>query len=121
MTVRVYECDESEINSLKKTLDYDPYTDKSIDINEIKKDKFSDVIFKRQEYEIKNGSLLSLESSKYFLYVKANDDFLNKAEELFKERFKTVKRASNDIEAKVITFINDEESKANAGFGSIFG
>ncbi len=121
MSVRVYECNETEINSLKKLLDYDPYTDKDIDINKIKEEKFSDVIFKRQDCELKNGAIFSLESSRYFLYVKANDEFLNKAENLFKERFKTIKRADIAIEEKVINFINEEESKANAGFGSIFG
>ncbi|MCL4383656.1 hypothetical protein M1278_03415 [Candidatus Marsarchaeota archaeon] len=121
MAIRVYECDESEIEELKKLLNYDPYTDKSIDINNIKNDKYNDVIFKRQEYEIKNGSMISLPSSRYFLYLKANEDFLKKAEELFKEKFKTVKRTDKDIEEKIIKYINDEESKANQGFGAIFG
>ncbi len=121
MSIKVYECDESEIEALKKLLNYDPYTDKNIDINNIKKDKYSNIIFKRQEFEIKNGALFSLSSSRYFLYLKANDDFLKKAEEIFKEKFKTVKIADKDIEEKIINYIDEEESKANQGFGAIFG
>ena len=121
MAVRVYECDETEINELKKILDYDPYLDKEINLEEIKKNKFSDVIFKRQSFELKSGSFFSMPETKYFLYLKASNEFLNKAEELFKEKFKTVKRTSKDMEEKVIRYIDDEEAKANQGFGSIFG
>ncbi len=121
MSIKVYECSELEIDALKKLLNYDPYTDQNIDINNIKKDKYNDVIFKRQEFEVKNGSVISLSSSRYFLYLKANESFFKKSEEIFKEKFKTIKIADKDIEEKIIKYISDEESKANEGFGAIFG
>jgi hypothetical protein len=78
-------------------------------------------IFARQEYQLKDGSSLGLKNEISYLYLNAPDDFLKGAEERFKNEFKTIKRASKEDEEKVIKEIKEEEEKANAGFGSIFG
>lgn len=152
MSARVYECDKSEAEELKKVLAYDPYLDSSIippgakkdadlakmtpeekaeyeertkrveaalkELSESPKGKF---IFVRQECSLRDGASLGLKPDTSYLYINAPDDFLDGAEERFKNEFKTVKRASKEDEEKVISTIKEEEEKANAGFGSIFG
>ncbi len=124
MPEHVYECDNDEYPALKKVLEYDPYLDKSLDDAALKKlssDKYANAIFARQEYSIRDGISVSLEKNKYYLYLKANEDFLKLAEERFSKEFKTVKRAGKESEDKVIGIIHDEETRANQGFGAIFG
>ncbi|MGI0100839.1 MAG: hypothetical protein ACREBH_03955 [Candidatus Micrarchaeaceae archaeon] len=151
MPARVYECDRSETEGLKKVLAYDPYLDTSI-IPQPKGDKdlskMSDeekrqdkereeqvekslkelstslkgrIIFSRQEYSLRDGASLGLKDNVSYLYLNATDDFLKGAEERFRTEFKTIKRASPEDEQKVINAIKEEEERANAGFGSIFG
>ena len=42
----------------------------------------------------------ALTTNMIYLYLNANDDFLNGAEERFKTEFKTIKRASNALRRK---------------------
>ena len=151
MTARVYECDKSEAEALKKVLEYDPYLDpklippskgekelkmmseeekklakeeevKSMEaIKKLHEDKYANVIFTRQGYSFRDGATLSLDSSKSYLYIDASEQFLGLAEERFKREFKTVKRVSGSEEEKVIAIIKEEEDRAATGFGSIFG
>ena len=124
MPAIVFECDASEAEALKKALEYDPYLDKSLDESALKKlttDKDANIIFARQEYELRDGGAFGLDSGKYYLYLKANDEFLKGAEEKLKKQFKTVKRAAPQEEGKVIKVIEEEENQVNAGVGSIFG
>jgi hypothetical protein len=151
LPARVYECERSEIEELKKVLAYDPYLDTNL-IPPTGKDKPSDkltdqerkeieerekqvtdtlkklseslkgkIIFSRQEYSLRDGAALGLKNDRSYLYLNAPEDFLNGAEERFKTEFKTIKRTSKEEEEKVIKAIKDEEELANAGFGSIFG
>lgn len=87
----------------------------------LSEDKYANVIFARQDTDLREGKSMDIEDNKYYLLVKATDEFLTLAEERFKNEFKTVKRASPDIEKKFIALKQEEESKANAGFGAIFG
>ncbi len=124
MPVAVYEIDSSEVEAFKKFLEYDPYLDKSLGEEELKKlndDKLANVIFARQEYSLRDGRALGMPDGKYYLYIKANDDFLRLAGEKLLKNFKTVKRASKEAEEKFISIVNEEEERANAGVGSIFG
>lgn len=121
---RVYECDASEVSALKKMLEYDPYLDKALteeDLKKIKNDPEANVIFARQDYLLRDGASLSMDSSKYFLYLSASDDFLNAAEKKLKGNIKSIKRLDQDNERKVIETIEDERTKAEEGFGAIFG
>jgi hypothetical protein len=151
MPARVYECDKSEAETLKKVLEYDPYLDPKLvpasksdkdlkmmseedqkkykeeeekskeAIRKLHEDKYANVIFARQGYSLREGAALGLSSDKFYLYLDANEQFFGLAEERFKREFKTVKRAGQSEEKKVIETIKAEEDKAAVGFGSIFG
>lgn len=151
MTARVYECDKSEAEALKKVLEYDPYLDpklippsksdkdiKGMSEEEKKKmqeedaktkealkklheDKYANVIFARQGYSFREGSSLNLDANKFYLYISANEEFLKLAEERFQKEFKTVKMAQKSDEQKMISTLKAEEDRASVGFGSIFG
>lgn len=124
MPETVYEFDESEYPQIKHMLEYDPYVDKSISSEALSKladNKFSNVIFARQEYYIKDGPSLGAPAGKYYLYLKANDEFTAIAQEKFKKEFASLKRAPPEIEKKVIEDVKEEQDRANAGFGAIFG
>ncbi len=124
MACRVYACGKGEVEQLKKALEYDPSLDKSLDEEALRKlaaDPEKSVIFARQEYGLREGRSMGIDSDDYYLYLKATDEFLAKAETRFAKEFKEVKRATPEIEQKVIRFIEDEEAKANQGFGAIFG
>jgi hypothetical protein len=153
MPARVYECDRSEAQALKKALDYDPYTDTNLippapasaDIpadkltedqkkelaehekqvkevlDKLKSDPRADVIFARQNCSLRDGATLGLNADRMYLYINATDDVLTKAEQRFKNEFKTIKRAQKLDEDAVIAVIKKEEDQAGSGFGSIFG
>ncbi len=124
MPMRVFECDPSEVKALKKVLEYDPYLDKALNEEQLKKlrdDKLANVIFVRQKYDLREGRAIGINESKFFLYIEAPEEFLSLAEEKLKKEFKSVKRASPEIEGKFASVIKEEEEKANQGFGAIFG
>lgn len=85
----------------------------------LRQDKYSDVIFARQEYEILDGSAFGNAEASY-LYIKAADDFLAKADEALEHKL-GIRRAPKEIEDKVIAKVGSDEESGNAGFGSIFG
>ncbi len=152
MAAHVYECDRSELESLKKMLAYDPYLDPNVippvtgrdvdvakltdeekkeieererkvkeNLEKLKGEKYSDVIFARQQYEIFDGAALGLDGKKAYLYLKAGEDFLDGADKKLGYYFKTVKRASAEVEQRVLDRVKEQEETANQGFGSIFG
>jgi hypothetical protein len=87
----------------------------------LSEDKYANVIFARQDTDLREGKSIGIEDDKYYLLIKATDEFLTLAEERFKNEFKSVKRADSEAEKKFIALKVEEESKANAGFGAIFG
>lgn len=124
MPVLVFECDSSESDALKKALEYDPYLDKETSPEELKRiavDKSANIIFARQAYDLRNGASFGLDPKKYYLYIKASEEFLRAAEEKLKKNFKTVKVATKEEERKVVDKIDDEESRVNSSIGAIFG
>ena len=151
MVARVYECDKSEAEALKKVLEYDPYLDPKLipqaksdkelkmmsdedkakvkeeeekskeAIKKLHEDKYANVIFVRQNYNLRDGATVDLDRNKSYLYLDANEQFIGLAEERFKMEFKTIKRVGKTEEDKVIGIIKAEEEKAATGFGSIFG
>lgn len=90
-------------------------------LKKLNEDPYSSVIFTRQDYDLRDGASIRMDPAKYYLYLNANEEFLALAEAKLSKDFKSVKRADPDTEKKVIEFINEEESKANVGIGSIFG
>ncbi len=151
MVARVYECDKSEAEALKKVLEHDPYLDPKLvppsksdkdlklmseedqkkyreeeakskeAIKKLHEDKYANVIFVRQNCSLRDGATVDLDRNKSYLYLDASEQFLGLAEECFKMEFKTIKRVTKSEEEKVIGIIKAEEDKAATGFGSIFG
>ncbi|MEM0094612.1 MAG: hypothetical protein QXE33_00640 [Candidatus Micrarchaeaceae archaeon] len=110
--------------ALKKLLEYDPYLDKNLteeDLKKLKEDKDANVIFVRQDYVLKDGISLNLDRNKYYLYLSASQEFMESAEKKLKSSIGSIARLSQDEERKVIETIEEERSRAEFGFGSIFG
>ncbi|MEM3841101.1 MAG: hypothetical protein QXN59_00175 [Candidatus Micrarchaeaceae archaeon] len=124
MAERVFEFDPQQKPQVKKLIEYDPYLDQSLDdaaLKKMKEDEYANIIFTRQECEIKDGDMIGMDASKCYLYIKANEEFMPKAESKLKREIPGIKRCDAKSEEKVIAFINEEKEKGNVGFGSIFG
>lgn len=90
-------------------------------MSRLREDKYHDVIFARQDCRIVEGAAVGLSGDTVFLYVRASEEFLEKADAALAAKFKTVRRASSEDEKRVIDKLNEEEESANSGFGAIFG
>ena len=124
MPARVYVVDATKQEQLKKLVEYDPYLDKSLDneaLAKLRGDELANVIIARQTYKIREGALLNLDRSKSYLYISATEEFLVKAEKKLKAGIPEIKRVDPEIEKKIIASIDEEQSKAESGFGFIFG
>lgn len=99
---KVYECEISKQNELKKILEADPYSEDS---------------FARVGYKLKDGASLGQDREKMYLYISASEDFLKKAEEKMKD---LVKPASDEVTNHVIAKIAEEESSVASGV-AMFG
>ncbi len=124
MPARVYLCDEKDLDKLKALMEYDPYLDKSKTEEELaalKQDKAANVIFARQDYQIKDGISIGMEKDKCYLYLSANEDFLTLAEPKLLSAIESAKRADPETEKKIILMIEEEISNSESGIGSIFG
>ncbi|MFH1448682.1 MAG: hypothetical protein ABIG39_07505 [Candidatus Micrarchaeota archaeon] len=107
MEKRVYEYESKEKGNIQKVIDTDPYADRS---------------FSKQGYNIKEGKGVGGEGDKSYIYINAEPEFFQWAEEKFKEaEIQTFKRTSKKLEDKVIKAIEEEENAAESGFGAIFG
>lgn len=87
----------------------------------LKSDPEANVIFARQDYKIRDGSSVGLSDDKGYLYISANDEFMAKVEPKLKKNIEGIERAAPDIEAKIISVIETEQSESEQGIGSIFG
>ncbi len=124
MPARVYVCDEKEMAKLKSLMEYDPYLDKNKSEEELaamKQDKDANIIFARQDYQIKDGISGGLEKDKCYLYISANEEFLALAEPKLKSTIEGTERADPETEKKIISMIDEEISNSETGIGSIFG
>jgi len=124
MPSRVYICDAKDAEKLKKLMEYDPYLDKSMtdeQLSKMKDDKEANIIFARQDYQIKDGISVNMPDDKCYLYLNANEEFLQNAEPKLKKNIESAQRADPDTEKKVIGIIEQEISNSETGIGSIFG
>ena len=124
MPARVYLCDEKDLDKLKALMEYDPYLDKNKTEEELaalKQDKAANVIFARQDYQIKDGISIGMEKDKCYLYLSANEDFLTLAEPKLLSAIESAKHADPETEKKIILMIEEEISNSESGIGSIFG
>lgn len=99
----VYECDISKKKELTAKLEADPYADDS---------------FARMGYKMKDGQFLEEDKAKTYVYIKASDDLLKKADERLKG---IAERCKPEVEKRVIGKVQAEEESAEAGLGNIFG
>ncbi len=109
---------------MKKLLEYDPYLDKSLGedaLMKLKDDKDANIIFARQDYRIKDGISINLERGKSYLYLSANEEFLEKGEEKLKKSIDGVERADQKTEATVIQIVEGERTESEQGLGFLFG
>jgi len=105
MEARIYECESKDQGKLKTILSKDPY---------------AEISFSKQGYKLKEGSVVGGEAGKYYLYIKAEEEFFKWAEERLKE-VPGLKRASKEIEERIIANIEAEDAAAEVGMGAIFG
>ncbi|MCL5100374.1 MAG: hypothetical protein M1122_00250 [Candidatus Marsarchaeota archaeon] len=123
MPERVYACESKYIDSLKKLMEYDPYLDKNLteeQLSKIKTDPEANVIFARQDYKIKDGISVGLDGKFYYLYISANDEFIEKADKKLKSTIPGIKRVDPETETKIISTINKEREESEEGIGLIF-
>ncbi|MGC8629320.1 MAG: hypothetical protein ACP5T4_03905 [Candidatus Micrarchaeia archaeon] len=90
-------------------------------MNKLKNDKEMNVIFARQDYEIKTGGELGLDPSLEYLYLDFPDEQWELAEKKLKAAAKTMKRLSSEEEQKALEAISEEREKSDQGLGFIFG
>ena len=100
---RVYECELGKRIDVTKILEADPFADDS---------------FARNGYKVKDGSVLEEDKSKLFVYIKASEDFLKKADIRLKG---IAEPAPAEVQKRVGEKIVKEEEQAESGFGAIFG
>ena len=98
-----YECEMEKRKNLMGILEADPYAESS---------------FAKKGYKIKEGSVLGQDGKKLYLYFKADEEFLKKAEEKLKG---LVKKTEKKVAGEIIEKLNEEENQATSGFGDIFG
>ena len=101
--ILVFEAPLPDKAKLVLLLDADPYAEKS---------------FSRNGYKIKEGKLVGLEEGKLYIYMKCTDEFAKFAKEKLAGLAVEAKPEARDAVAKKI---EEEESSAEVGFGSIFG
>ncbi len=124
MPQRVYICKATGANDLKTIIEYDPYLDKSLTEEQIKKlneTKNENVIFARQDCMIKDGISLGMDRESCYLYINATEDFLDRAEKVLKEKLPEIVRAPQETEQQIIKRIEDERKESEQGLGLIFG
>ena len=96
-------------------MEYDPYLDKSKsdeEISKLKEDKEANIIFARQDYQIKDGISMDLDREKSYLCISANQEFLEKGEEKLKKSIEGLQRADEKTENKVIEVIENERNQS---------
>lgn len=92
------------------------YSDeKSKKVNKLLEDDY----FKRLGYIVRECKLLGSDRKGYFLYIKAESNAIEKAEEMLKEV--EVEKILGEEKEVVVKVILEEEESAAAGMGAIFG
>jgi len=87
----------------------------------LKSDKELNIIFARQDYEIKSGAELGMDPNKQYLYLDFSDDLWDLAEKKLKNAVKSIQRLDQESEKKVIAAIEEERTRSEEGFGLLFG
>ena len=84
----------------------------------VEADPYAEVCFSRNGYKLKDGSALSEDKGKSYLFLKATDDFAKFAREKLNG---VAAESAPEVRDRVAKKIEEEENSAEVGFGSIFG
>lgn len=98
----VFEISKEKLKDAKKILEENPYGEDS---------------FAKAGYILKEGKALG-EDENYYVYLDVSDDFARKAKEKLKDAAKVVE---GEKARRVVKRIEEEQSSAVGGFGSLFG
>ena len=90
-------------------------------MNKLKNDKEMNTIFARQDYQLKDGVSLGLEREKSYLYLSADEAFLDAGEAKLKKSIKSIERAPPEVEKQIIDGIEHERQQSDQGLGFVFG
>jgi len=90
-------------------------------LGNLRNDKEANVIFARQDYQLKDGISLGLDREKSYLYLSADESFFDGAEAKLKKNVASIERAKEDVEKQIIDTLEKEKEKADQGLGFIFG
>ena len=90
-------------------------------LSKLRNDKEANIIFARQDYQIKDGVSMGLDREKSYLYLAADEEFLSAAEPKLKKTIASIERVSPEVESQIIDTIEKERQKADTGLGLIFG
>jgi len=86
----------------------------------LREDKEANLIFARQDYQLRDGIMLGLDREKTYLYLSATDEFVAGADVKLKKMLPTIQRADPETEKKIIDTIDEERQKSDQGLGFIF-
>lgn len=90
-------------------------------VRKLREDKEANLIFARQDYQLKDGAMMGLDRDKCYLFLNAPEDFQVPAEAKLKKNVKSIERLDQETERKVIDAIEKERESAEQGLGMIFG
>ena len=81
-------------------------------------DPYGHVSFSRNGYKMKDGAIVGEDKAKAYVYIKATDEFAKFAKEKLTG---LATEAKPEVRDRIAKKIEEEESSAEVGFGSIFG
>jgi hypothetical protein len=90
-------------------------------VRKLREDKEANLIFARQDYQLRDGATVGLDRDKCYLLLNAPEDFQVPAEEKLKKNIGSIRRLDPETERKVIESIEKERESAEQGLGMIFG
>ncbi|MCX8198238.1 MAG: hypothetical protein N3F07_03555 [Candidatus Micrarchaeota archaeon] len=95
-----------------------PISGKAKLLSVLEADPYGNPSFSRNSYKVKEGLAIGQDKGKVFVYMKATDSFAAFAREKLKE---VAVECKPEVASAVAKAIEEEESNAEIGFGSIFG
>jgi hypothetical protein len=107
----VFEAAIKDKPKLVALLEADPYGEKS---------------FSRNGYKVKDGTQVSQDREKCYVFMRATEEFASFARSKLKELVdaegkRVVSESAPEVVAAVAKVIAEEENNAEVGFGSLFG
>lgn len=90
-------------------------------VKRLREDKEANLIFARQDYQLRDGATMGLDRDKCYLFLNASEEFQVPAEDKLKKNVASIKRLDPETEKQVIDSIEKERENAEQGLGMIFG